>query len=156
MERHQGKSRSWSRLSSLLACSTCHFYHYRATAQVTETHSVDTEIQRIYQVSLAGCRLIFVNPLCFSVYLRVTLCSLSSRVTGSILREGMRSLAPLAGTCYNNVTVGMTGFDREGWPRMASRGALTPLTMEHKLQSAKNTWIPVPQAATAAAIPMVA
>jgi hypothetical protein len=48
--------------------------------------------------------------------------------------------------------MGMKGFDGEGWPWTASRGALPPLTMEHKIQSAeKNTWIPVPQAALTAA-----
>jgi hypothetical protein len=36
--------------------------------------------------------------------------------------------------------VGMTGFDGEGWPRMASRGALPPLTTEQKSLSAKNTF----------------
>ena len=50
---------------------------------------------------------------------------------------------------------GMIGFDGEGWSWMASRGALPSLTTEHTLQSAKNTWIPVPQAALAAA-PMAA
>ena len=59
-------------------------------------------------------------------------------------------------TWYNIATVGMTGFDGEGWSRMASRGALPPLTTEHTLQSANNTWIPVPQQAAFAAVPLAA
>jgi len=70
---------------------------------------------------------------------------------GKILNAAMRSFAITMSPCYNYITVGMTGFDGEGWSRMASRGALSSLKMEHTFQSAKNTWIPVPQAAFAAA-----
>jgi len=65
------------------------------------------------------------------------------------------SLVNGAQVWYNLTTVGMTGFDGKGWSRIASRGALSPLTMEHTFLSANNTWIPVPQVAMAAA-PMVA
>jgi hypothetical protein len=59
--------------------------------------------------------------------------------------------AVIAVTCYNPIAKGMTGFDGEGWSRMASRGALASLTTEHTLQSANNTWMPVPQTAITAA-----